>query len=301
MNSSAGLPSLSGETSWDSIRETVHKRIVTFIHLRRVVSSADALFFNVVKIPPEEMTAFYNPTRMRQRTHQYLILGLSLGPILDISNPQDFLKALAILTNEYQDYIVEGEKQRKKNFFRKSRNTDDSLSGGNGSGNSSGTSALPSNSTGLTGSSANLSTGQFSTPFHSSFANNGTTSTSGGMVQHLNMVPEGMTFDYLQPRNFPFELDYIHIFDTLCEVICLVYNRITETMVSLPHSQSLQDTIVKIDAKFKKIISTVTKELDDLTRQIIQDEFTALGAPYSAKSGSTVMSSSTILRDHVEP
>ncbi|KAJ1655110.1 hypothetical protein IWQ61_005077 [Dispira simplex] len=300
MNSSAGLPSLSGETSWDTIREIVHKRIVTFIHLRRVVSSADALFFNVVKIPPEEMTAFYNCTRMRQRTQQYLILGLSLGPILDINNPHDFLKALAILTNEYQDYVVEGEKQRKKTFFRKSRNTDDGLSGGNGSGNSSGTSALLSNPNGLTGSSANLSTGQHSTSFHSSFANIGTGPTPGGTTQHLNMIPEGMTFDYLQPRNFPFELDYIHIFDTLCEVICLVYNRITETMTSLPHSQSLQDTIVKIDAKFKKIISTVTKELDDLTRQIIQDEFTALGAPYSTKSGSTAMSSSTTLWDHGE-
>ncbi|KAJ1992211.1 hypothetical protein H4R33_001094 [Dimargaris cristalligena] len=300
MNSAGSGPSATGhsENAWEAVREMVHKRIVTFIHLRRVVGSTQSLFFNTIIIPPEDMAAFYNNIRMRQRTHQFLTLGISLGPILDITNPNDFLKALSILMNEYHDYIAEGEKQRKKTFFRKSRTAEETLllnashtTGNNGlaSINSNGSAPL----------------GVANGPNH--HAVSGTLSSSSPYAGHSSagpsnsyyvFLPEGMDFNYLDVRHFPFDLDYIQTFDTLCEVICLVYNRLSDTINTLVESPALQDMITKIDGKFKKIIHLVLKELDELARQLIQDEFFTLGFCEATKTSMAIGSNSVPIWDN---
>ncbi|KAJ1927225.1 hypothetical protein IWQ60_003114 [Tieghemiomyces parasiticus] len=328
MNSSSnGLPSTTGnaaaDNAWETVRELIHKRIVTFIHLRRVVSSNPSLFFNCITIPPSELTAFYNSVRMRQRTHQYLTLGLSLGPILDISNPHDFLKALGSLMQEYQDYTAEAEKQKKKTFFRKSRGAEEALLSASSAGGMAQAAPAAGNGGGVgsyVGSSLGLTSSQYGGPGVSNASsttvastmtavvNNGPGGGSGGMMATSSttlgatnigsggnsggggsggagFLPEGMQFNHLEARNFPFDMDFLHTFDTLCEVICLVYNRLSDMVSLVSQNQGLQDTLTKIDARFKKIIQTMLKELDELAKQTIQDEFAALSLCNTGKGG----------------
>ncbi|KAJ1999297.1 hypothetical protein H4R26_005122 [Coemansia thaxteri] len=150
---------------WElSIRELINKRIVTFRHLRNAMAlpldlSADGFggaangsvyggtegagskgvkrraYFNTLLFDPEDLRGMFNSIRLRKRTRTYFMLGASLGPILAISNPADYIKALGILINEYDTYMTDSGSKTKKaselcsdmtrNFFRKSKGTDE--------------------------------------------------------------------------------------------------------------------------------------------------------------------------------
>ncbi|KAJ2348336.1 hypothetical protein GGF43_004585, partial [Coemansia sp. RSA 2618] len=124
---------------WEySIRELINKRIVTFRHLRNSmvlppeinaeggVSGGQGMqrraYFNALMFDPDDLRGMFNSIRLRRRTRAYFMLGASLGPILAISNPADYIKALGILINEYDTYMAEsGNKTKKRHFFRKSK------------------------------------------------------------------------------------------------------------------------------------------------------------------------------------
>ncbi|KAJ2036278.1 hypothetical protein H4S03_003755 [Coemansia sp. S3946] len=129
---------------WEfSIRELINKRIVTFRHLRNamalpldlsfegfagntngsVCGSAESVsgkgikrraYFNTLLFDPEDLRGMFNSIRLRKRTRTYFMLGASLGPILAISNPSDYIKALGILINEYDTYMTESGSKTKK-------------------------------------------------------------------------------------------------------------------------------------------------------------------------------------------
>ncbi|KAJ1940615.1 hypothetical protein GGF37_003902, partial [Kickxella alabastrina] len=138
---------------WElSIRELINRRIVTFRHLRNSMAlqleisldgntangfgAADVgvddfhpneyssrgtkrrAYFNTLLFDPEDLRGMFNSIRLRKRTRAYFMLGASLGPILAISNPSDYIKALGILINEYDTYMSEsGNKTKKRHFF----------------------------------------------------------------------------------------------------------------------------------------------------------------------------------------
>ncbi|KAJ2889560.1 hypothetical protein IWW38_004631, partial [Coemansia aciculifera] len=86
-------------------------------------------YFNTLLFDPEDLRGMFNSIRLRKRTRSYFMLGASLGPILAISNPSDYIKALGILINEYDTFMTEaGSKTKKRNFFRKSKGSDDHAS-----------------------------------------------------------------------------------------------------------------------------------------------------------------------------
>ncbi|KAJ2463087.1 hypothetical protein GGI02_005315 [Coemansia sp. RSA 2322] len=129
---------------WElSIRELINKRIVTFRHLRNAMAlpldlSADGFggaangsvyggtegagskgvkrraYFNTLLFDPEDLRGMFNSIRLRKRTRTYFMLGASLGPILAISNPADYIKALGILINEYDTYMTDSGSKTKK-------------------------------------------------------------------------------------------------------------------------------------------------------------------------------------------
>ncbi|KAJ1999267.1 hypothetical protein GGI04_004635 [Coemansia thaxteri] len=132
---------------WElSIRELINKRIVTFRHLRNAMAlpldlSADGFggaangsvyggtegagskgvkrraYFNTLLFDPEDLRGMFNSIRLRKRTRTYFMLGASLGPILAISNPADYIKALGILINEYDTYMTDSGSKTKKAIF----------------------------------------------------------------------------------------------------------------------------------------------------------------------------------------
>ncbi|KAJ1957507.1 hypothetical protein GGI12_005008 [Dipsacomyces acuminosporus] len=200
---------------WElSIRELINKRIVTFRHLRnamalpldmdiegiKATSTTDAsaagkqntksaamkrrAYFNTLLFDPDDLRGMFNSIRLRKRTRAYFMLGSSLGPILAISNPSDYIKALGILINEYDSYMSDAGSKSKK----------------------------------------------------------------------------------------PFDLDFLQVFDTFCQITVIMYTKLVDSLQSIDITQAAFDSIAKIDSRFKKMIGVVTKELDELVKNAITKE-----------------------------
>ncbi|KAI9503538.1 hypothetical protein GGI25_003662 [Coemansia spiralis] len=240
---------------WElSIRELINKRIVTFRHLRNSMAlpleldSADSFnrlasngasgssletgqvngnngrfnkrraYFNTLLFDADDLRGMFNSIRLRKRTRAYFMLGASLGPILAISNPSDYIKALGILINEYDTYMTEsGSKTKKRHFFRKSK-------GGEEHGSSNQTSYEQGN------------------------------------------------FSYLDTHSPPFDLDFLQVFDTFCQITVIMYTKLADSLMSIAITQAAFDNIAKIDSRFKKMIGVVTKELDELVKNAVTKE-----------------------------
>lgn len=206
---------------WElSIRDLLSKRIATFRHLRNAMSlHASTTYCNALSFDPEDLRGLFNSIRMRKRTRAYFMLGASLGPILAISSPADFVKALGILISEYESYMAEaGSKAKKRNFFRKSRNTDE----------------------------------------HSS------------MMAQASADTE--SFSYLDTHAPPFDLDFLQVFDTFCQIAVIMYTKLSDSLLAVSMTQAAFDSIARIDSRFKKMIAVVTKELDELVKAGITRE-----------------------------
>ncbi|KAI7821653.1 hypothetical protein BX661DRAFT_188233 [Kickxella alabastrina] len=192
---------------WElSIRELINRRIVTFRHLRNSMAlqleiSLDGntangfgaatwgsrgtkrrAYFNTLLFDPEDLRGMFNSIRLRKRTRAYFMLGASLGPILAISNPSDYIKA-------WDSDQRSGNKTKKRHFFPWVR------------------------------AQAGYELGNFS---------------------------------YLDTHTPPFDLDFLQVFDTFCQITVII--------------------IAKIDSRFKKMIGVVTKELDDLVKNAVTKE-----------------------------
>ncbi|KAJ1844390.1 hypothetical protein LPJ70_002966, partial [Coemansia sp. RSA 2708] len=216
---------------WEySIRELINKRIVTFRHLRNAMTLPPELsaegtggthssdlaegtthssrgmrrraYFNALMFDADDLRGMFNSIRLRKRTRAYFMLGASLGPILAISNPADYIKALGILISEYDTFMAEsGSKAKKRHFFRKSK-------GGEEHG-----------------------------------------SSSQGSYELGN-------FSYLDTHTPPFDLDFLQVFDTFCQITVIMYTKLADSLLSIAITQSAFDSIAKIDSRFKKIIGT---------------------------------------------
>ncbi|KAJ1718491.1 hypothetical protein LPJ53_006489, partial [Coemansia erecta] len=230
-----------------SIRDLINKRIVTFRHLRNamalplelgvlgtgaVASTADTdagrgakrrAYFNTLLLDPEDLCGMFNSIRVRKRTRAYFMLGASLGPILAISNPSDYIKALGILINEYDTYMAEaGSKTKKRNFFRKSKGGDEQH-----------------------GSASALS---------------------------VQSEYELGNFSYLDTHMPPFDLDFLQVFDTFCQITVIMYTKLADSLLSIAISQAAFDSIAKIDSRFKKMVGVVVRELDELVKNAVTRE-----------------------------
>ncbi|CAG8509090.1 7410_t:CDS:2 [Acaulospora morrowiae] len=106
--------------SYDFLYELVQKRVSTFTYLKKV-HEGKIHWFNTVCLNKEDLGMVYENSRMKKRTGNFFILGASLAPILDINNPQDYVKALNVMLQEFEYHTNEHSKQKMKNFFRKSK------------------------------------------------------------------------------------------------------------------------------------------------------------------------------------
>ncbi|KAJ2382174.1 hypothetical protein GGI23_007422, partial [Coemansia sp. RSA 2559] len=175
-------------------------------------------YFNTLLFDADDLRGMFNSIRLRKRTRAYFMLGASLGPILAISNPSDYIKALGILINEYDAYMAEsGSKTKKRHFFRKSK-------GGEEHGSS------------------------------------------------IQASYEQGNFSYLDTHSPPFDLDFLQVFDTFCQITIIMYTKLADSLMSVSITQAAFDNIAKIDSRFKKMIGVVTKELDELVKNAVTKE-----------------------------
>ncbi|KAG0368826.1 hypothetical protein BGZ54_001080 [Gamsiella multidivaricata] len=80
-------------------------------------------------------------------------------------------------------------------------------------------------------------------------------------------------YAHFEIRTVPFEMDYIIIFATLCDMISIAYKKFDTHKANAVIDS---DVFHKIDVRLKKILNTATKELENLTREAIHEELKSL-------------------------
>ncbi|KAJ2767623.1 hypothetical protein IWQ57_003878, partial [Coemansia nantahalensis] len=80
------------------------------------------------------------------------------------------------------------------------------------------------------------------------------------------------SFSYLDTHIPPFDLDFLQVFDTFCQITVIMYTKLADMLAAMHLTQAAFDNIGKIDSRFKKIIGVVTKELDELVKNSITNE-----------------------------
>ncbi|OZJ02184.1 hypothetical protein BZG36_04320 [Bifiguratus adelaidae] len=124
-----GRMSYATDASYEFLSELVYKRIATINYLRRA-HEGNTHWFNTVLINREDLHKAYRNTPMRKRTVYFYTLGVSLGPILDITTASDYVKALNILFTEFEYHTNDHAKPKMKNIFRKMYKEDHTIDSG---------------------------------------------------------------------------------------------------------------------------------------------------------------------------
>ncbi|CAG8436057.1 749_t:CDS:10 [Ambispora gerdemannii] len=215
---------INPHSSYENFTELVHKRILTFQYLKRA-HEGRIHWFNTVCLSKEDFVALDKDDRKR-RTGGFFILGASLAPILDNTNPNDYVRALMVMLQEFEYHTNENPRQKMKMFFRKSKiNKDEDAS-----------------------------------------------------------FQESGEYTYLFVPNIPFELDYFQTFYTLCDILVEIYHKFLIDTANL-WSGSFVESVTKVDGRFKKIISSVTKDIDQLARNAIKEELRSIDSMIMMSSG----------------
>ncbi|GAA5816431.1 hypothetical protein MFLAVUS_009960 [Mucor flavus] len=109
---------------YEYLAELVSKRVATIKYIRKA-HEGNTHWFNTILLTRENLTEMYPNSKMVKRTYNFYALGLSLGAILDITNPVDYIKALSQIMTEFERHTSEDSKQKMKNIFRKAKSKDD--------------------------------------------------------------------------------------------------------------------------------------------------------------------------------
>ncbi|CEP13146.1 hypothetical protein [Parasitella parasitica] len=103
---------------YEYLAELVSKRVATIKYIRKA-HEGNTHWFNTILLTKDNLANMYPNSSMVKRTNNFYALGLSLGAILDITNPVDYIKALSQIMNEYERHTSDDSKQKMKNIFRK--------------------------------------------------------------------------------------------------------------------------------------------------------------------------------------
>ncbi|KAL9544894.1 hypothetical protein MBANPS3_007398 [Mucor bainieri] len=110
---------------YEYLAELVSKRVATIKYIRKA-HEGTTHWFNTILLTRDNLTSMYPNSKMIKRTNHFYALGLSLGAILDITNPVDYIKALSQIMTEFERHTSDDSKQKMKNIFRKAKSKDES-------------------------------------------------------------------------------------------------------------------------------------------------------------------------------
>ena len=199
-----------------------------------------------------------------RRAHNFLILGLSLPTVLDLTtmNPQDFLKALNALLMEFETYQqirpADGSstsslsRARLPQMFKRSTTT----------------------KARRTSSAADIGGPMGNDTFDTkSMISNASSSSTTSIVPSEDLLP-GEQYNYLVTPSIPFDPDFFEVFTSLCDVLIDCYMRIA-ALISSPDKcgPALAEVFAKADARLRKVIvAGIVKEFEDSTRAGVKAE-----------------------------
>ncbi|EJU05519.1 hypothetical protein DACRYDRAFT_92794 [Dacryopinax primogenitus] len=108
----------TASASADLLRDMVAKRMKTFTFLK-TVHEGKGHWLQSIQFTRQELDREFDNAKMRKRTHRFHVLGLSLSSLWDISAPNDFLRALLAILDEFDHFQDDvNYKPKMRNLFR---------------------------------------------------------------------------------------------------------------------------------------------------------------------------------------
>ncbi|KAJ5320491.1 hypothetical protein N7508_000774 [Penicillium antarcticum] len=259
---------------YQQIHEMAAKRISTLDYLRKA-HEGRVYWFNTVHFSRADIARlpYFEARKLSRRAINYLLLGLSLPPILDVnSTPFEYLKALNALLLEFeafqQVHPPDGSsssslaRARIPQMFKRAAHAGTKTRRAS-SATEIGLPMQSSDPSDLKNTAGNLSSTSSSAASIVSFP----------LTESSDLLP-GEEYTYLLTPSLPFEPDFFETFATLCDVLIDCYSRLT-TLVSSPSlcTVALGETFSKADAKLRKImVAGAVREFEDASRNSVKNE-----------------------------
>ncbi|PGG97970.1 hypothetical protein AJ79_09025 [Helicocarpus griseus UAMH5409] len=269
----------SASAIYAHIHQTASKRISTLDYLRKA-HEGRVYWFNTVHFSKEDLCrmSYYEQRKLSRRAINYLLLGLSLPPILDVnSTPFEYLRALNALLLEFETFQqvhpADGSgsslaRARIPHMFKRSVH-----SGTKGRRTSSATeiglpiqSSDPSDIKAMTG---NIATSSNPSSAATSYPSN---------LESSELLP-GEEYTYLLTPALPFEPDFFETFSSLSDVLIDCYTRLM-TLVSGPAvcTAVVGEMFTKADSRLRKVmVAGVVREFEDASRSHVKSEVAGVG------------------------
>ncbi|KAJ5191170.1 uncharacterized protein N7498_010155 [Penicillium cinerascens] len=286
--SHGGIPPVSGGGSfgpqsagavYQQIHEMAAKRISTLDYLRKALEGR-VYWFNTVHFSRADIgrLPYFEPRKLSRRAINYLLLGLSLPPILDVnSTPFEYLRALNALLLEFeafqQVHPPDGSsssslaRARIPQMFKRAAQAGTKTRRAS-SATEIGLPMQISDPSDLKSTAGNITSPSSAAASVISFP----------LTESSDLLP-GEEYNYLLTPSLPFEPDFFETFSTLCDVLIDCYSRIT-ALVSSPSvcSVALGEIFSKADAKIRKImVAGAVREFEDASRNGVKYEMSGVG------------------------
>ena len=212
----------------------------------------------------------FEQKKIVRRAHNFLILGLSLPMVLDLTtlNPPDFLKALNALLLEFETYQsihpADGSsasslsRARLPQMFKRSATTK---------------ARRTSSATDI-----GVPMGSDVSDIKSIISNTSTSSGGASAISVSEELMPGEQYNYLVTPSIPFDPDFFEVFASLCDVLIDCYMRIT-SLVSSPEkcSPGTIEIFSKADTRLRKVIvAGIIKEFEEATRAGVKAEMNGI-------------------------
>ncbi|KAH7025886.1 uncharacterized protein B0I36DRAFT_150333 [Microdochium trichocladiopsis] len=271
------LPPIEGSSSMvhTHIFEMSNKRISTLEYLRK--SHEGRLFwFNTLMFDKPDLARmpYYDSRRLARRAMNYLLLGLSLPIVIDLSSSTalEFLRSLNTLLTEFESYQqIHTENGINSSSFSRGKFPQMFRRGAGGKGRR--TSAA-----GDLGYIVDAGPGS-STATNGAAVNAPTSVINFGLGGEGNDLLPGEEYTHLLTPNLPFEPDFFETFATLCDVLIDCYTRLM-SLVPNPKdcTPAVAELFAKADSRVRKIIvQGVVKEFETTSRAMLKQEVENVG------------------------
>lgn len=222
---------------------------------------------------------YFEARKLSRRAVNYLLLGLSLPPILDVnSTPFEYLRALNALLLEFEAYQQvhppDGSsssslaRARIPQMFKRAAHAG-TKTRRTSSATEIGLPMQTSDPSDLKNAAGNNITSPASAAAASMI--------SFPLTESSDLLP-GEEYTYLLTPSLPFEPDFFETFATLCDVLIDCYTRIL-SLVNSPATCTvgLGELFSKADAKLRKImVAGAVREFEDASRNNVKNEISGV-------------------------
>ncbi|KAF7618462.1 hypothetical protein AFLA_007353 [Aspergillus flavus NRRL3357] len=264
----------SAAAIYQHIHDMATKRISTLDYLRKA-HEGRIYWFNTVHFSRADIgrIPYFEARKLSRRAINYLLLGLSLPPILDVSStPVEYLRALNALLIEFeafqQVHPPDGSSSSTLARARIPQMLKRAAHAGTKTRRASSATEI-----GLPMQSSDPSELKVMTGNLTSSASAAAAAISFPHTEASELLP-GEEYSYLLTPSLPFEPDYFETFVTLCDVLIDCYTRLI-SLVPTPSvcTVALGEMFSKADAKLRKImVAGVVQQFEDASRMNAKNE-----------------------------